>query len=222
MENTSIVFPQRKIKKSYRSVTGHFPSVKNNRSVAFESLLEKSLFLSLEFDNTVQSYIEQPQLQIEEAGKSKTYSADCYVKHTDASNKKDLIVEVKYVSELRREQQKLERKFRAIETAVNQMGMEFTLFTDETFPPLYLDNLDFLYRYKTQSTDNNHNLQIIEHIKEPISAFDLADSLARTKTEYFILANEIWALVSCGRLHADLHQEALTMNSIVWRNYERH
>ena len=40
-----IKFPQRKIKKNYRSVTGHFPSLKNGKSIGFESLLEKILFL---------------------------------------------------------------------------------------------------------------------------------------------------------------------------------
>ena len=222
MENTSLIFPQRKIKKSYRSVTGFFPSVKNNRSVAFESTLEKRLFLSLEFDDTVQSYVEQPQLQILEAGRSKTYSADCYVKHTDASNQKDSIVEVKYVSELRNKQEQLERKFKAVATAVKNMGMEFTFFTDETYSPVYLDNLDFLYRYKTQSINNDNDSLIIENVKEPISAFKLADSLAQTKTEYFVIANAIWELVSSGRLHADLNKEALTMNSIIWRDDERH
>ena len=51
-----ISFPQRQIKKNYRSITGHFPSIKNNRSVAYESKLEKAFFLTLEFDDTVESY----------------------------------------------------------------------------------------------------------------------------------------------------------------------
>jgi len=43
--NIMISFPQRKIKKNYRSVTGHFPSVKNNKSVAYESKLVVSNIL---------------------------------------------------------------------------------------------------------------------------------------------------------------------------------
>jgi hypothetical protein len=57
MSSETLSFPQRKILKNYRSVTGHFPSIKNNRSVAFESLLEKTYFLTLEFDNSVKSYV---------------------------------------------------------------------------------------------------------------------------------------------------------------------
>ena len=48
-----ITFIQRKLQKNYRSITGHFPSVKNNKSIAFESKLESELFLSLEFDDDV-------------------------------------------------------------------------------------------------------------------------------------------------------------------------
>ncbi|ADR35217.1 hypothetical protein Sulku_2558 (plasmid) [Sulfuricurvum kujiense DSM 16994] len=48
MSSETLSFPQRKILKSYRSVTGHFPSIKNNRSVGFESLLEKIYFLTLD------------------------------------------------------------------------------------------------------------------------------------------------------------------------------
>ena len=51
-----IKFPQRKIKKNYRSVTGHFPSLKNGKSIGFESLLEKSYFLSLEFNDDIIFY----------------------------------------------------------------------------------------------------------------------------------------------------------------------
>ncbi len=58
MNNPVLSFSQRKIKKNYRSITGHFPSIKNNTSLGFESKLEKAHFLSLEFNNEVISYHE--------------------------------------------------------------------------------------------------------------------------------------------------------------------
>jgi ABC-2 type transport system ATP-binding protein len=64
MKNPDINFSKRQIKKNYRSITGHFPSIKNNTSIGFESKLEKAHFLSLEFDNEVISYQEQPQVEI--------------------------------------------------------------------------------------------------------------------------------------------------------------
>ena len=56
MYDDAITFGQRQIKKNYRSITGHFPSIKNNTSLGFESKLEKAHFLSLEFNNEVISY----------------------------------------------------------------------------------------------------------------------------------------------------------------------
>lgn len=76
MTRDYITFPQRKIKKNYRSVTGHFPSVKNNKSIGFESLLEKHHFLYLEFDDNVISYYEQPQIKIHFNNRNMTYSLD--------------------------------------------------------------------------------------------------------------------------------------------------
>ena len=78
--STNITFNQRKVGKNYRSLTGHFPSIKNNKSIAFESKLENSFFLTLEFEDSVSSYQEQPQIEISLNGKKKIYSADCYIK----------------------------------------------------------------------------------------------------------------------------------------------
>ena len=82
MQDCIINFSQRKIQKNYRSITGHFPSIKNNTSIGFESKLEKAHFLSLEFDNEVISYQEQPQIEICINGNDKIYSADCYIKRS--------------------------------------------------------------------------------------------------------------------------------------------
>lgn len=49
---TMITFPQHQIKKNYRSVTEHFPSVKNNKSITYASIL------ILEFDKDVVFYQE--------------------------------------------------------------------------------------------------------------------------------------------------------------------
>ena len=84
--NHSVYFSQRNIKKNYRSITGHFPSIKNNTSISFESKLEKAHFLSLEFDNEVISYQEQPQIEICINAKNKIYSADCYIKRAKTLN----------------------------------------------------------------------------------------------------------------------------------------
>lgn len=222
MSSETISFPQRKILKNYRSVTGHFPSIKNNRSVGFESLLEKIYFLTLEFDDTVKAYSEQPQITIEQNGNPKTYSADCYVIYHQSSGKRNTIVEVKYESDLAKDRQQLEAKFKSAEASLHEMNMDFYLFTDATYSEVYIRNLDFLYRYKTFTHSNDNDSRILNTIDKPISAFELANSLAKNKPNYFQLANSIWALVANGHLDTNLYDQEITMNSIVWRNNERY
>ncbi|WP_309500035.1 TnsA endonuclease N-terminal domain-containing protein [Sulfurovum sp.] len=222
MNHQGITFPQRKIKKNYRSITGHFPSIKNNRSLAYESSLEASLFLTLEFDKEVRSYMEQPQIQIQHNGKLKTYSADCHVKYHESSAKKDSIIEVKYTSELEKDKDEFDQKFKSIQNATKEMNMKFILFTEQIFTDIYIKNLDFLYRYKTQKISNRYDSQILSAIKSPISAFDLANSLSKDKKDYFQIANSIWALVANNDLCADLHYEEISMNTFVRKIDECH
>lgn len=222
MSSETLSFPQRKILKNYRSVTGHFPSIKNNRSVGFESLLEKTYFLTLEFDDTVKSYSEQPQITIEQNGKPKIYSADCHVTYHPFTGKKDMIVEVKYESELAKNMENLAEKFDRARTALQTIDINFYLFTDEIYSEIYLRNLDFLYRYKTFIHTSENDSRILNTVNKPVSASEFANALAKNKSDYIQLANSIWALVANGHLDTNLHDQEITMNSIVWRNDERH
>ena len=68
----------RKITKNYRSVTGYFQSRKNNRPIAFESILERNLFLTLEFEKDVEKYYEQPiKIALQIDNKKSIYENEC-------------------------------------------------------------------------------------------------------------------------------------------------
>jgi hypothetical protein len=222
MENSAIKFSQRKIKKNYRSITGHFPSIKNNASISFESKLEKAHFLSLEFDNEVISYQEQPQIEICINGKYKIYSADCYIKRTKNSNKKDSIVEVKYTNEIEKRKDYFEKKFEATTISANKLNLDFEVYTEKIHSEIYLDNLDFLYRYKLQPIENKYEDQILKILnkKNKISAFDLANLISKNPIEYGLISNCIWDLVCKEKLKTNLELSKITMNSLVELSYE--
>lgn len=184
--------------------------------------MEKNHFLTLEFDNVVTSYSEQPQITIEQGGKPKTYSADCYVIYHQSSGKKNTIVEVKYESELAKNKEYFEAKFKSAKASLQKLDMDFFLFTDTTYSEIYIQNLDFLYRYKTFAHSAENDSIILNATNRPISAFELANALAKSKTDYFQFANSIWALVANGHLATNLHDQDISMNSVVWRNDERH
>lgn len=220
--NSPIEFTQRKIKKNYRSVTGHFPSVKNNKSIAFNSKLEKELFLTLEFDGNVISYQEQPQIEIFFNGKTKIYSADCYIHRTQLSKIKDSIVEVKYTTELEKEKEYFDKKFTAIRESTNKLNLDFIIFTEVIFPEIYTSNIDFLYRYRLHPQTLAKYEPIIKTKvqSQAMSAHDLVNSITQSPTEYSFVANTIWSMTAHNILKTDLHKEKLTMNSIVELNHE--
>ena len=222
MENSTIKFSQRKIKKNYRSITGHFPSIKNNTSIGFESKLEKAHFLSLEFDNEVISYQEQPQIEICINGNDKIYSADCYIKRSKNSNKKDSIVEVKYTNEIEKRKDYFEKKFEAAKTSANKLNLDFEIYTEKIHSEIYLDNLDFLYRYKLQPIENKYENQILKMVNKnhKISAFDLANLISKNPIEYALISNCIWDLVCKEKLKTNLELSKITMNSLVELSYE--
>ncbi len=222
MKNTTMHFSQRKIKKNYRSITGHFPSIKNNTSIGFESKLEKAHFLSLEFDNEVISYQEQPQIEICINGNDKIYSADCYIKRSNNSNKKDSIVEVKYTNEIEKRKEYFEKKFEAATISANKLSLEFEIYTEKIHSEIYLDNLDFLYRYKLQPIKNKYEDQILKILnkKNKISAFDLANLVSENPIEYGLISNCIWDLVCREKLKTNLELSKITMNSLVELSYE--
>ncbi|WP_455757060.1 TnsA endonuclease N-terminal domain-containing protein [Sulfurimonas sp.] len=218
MDNTPqepINFIQRKLQKNYRSITGHFPSVKNNKSIAFESKLESELFLSLEFDNDVESYLEQPQITITVDGKEKPYHADCFIKMLDGSNNRNTIVEAKYTTEVNKDKEYYDKKFKAANITANDMNMDFLIYTELSHSKTYIFNLNFLYRYKTQPRENKFDDQI-KHLLStaPIAAIDIAKSISTTPNEYMIASNAIWGLVAHGELLTDLEKE-INMNSII-------
>ena len=222
MNSSDINFLQRKIKKNYRSITGHFPSIKNNTSIGFESKLEKAHFLALEFDNEVISYQEQPQIGIFFNGKNQIYSADCYIKRVKNSSKKDSIVEVKYTNEIEKRKDYFEKKFEAAKVSANKLNFDFEVYTEKNHSEIYLDNLDFLYRYKLYPIENKYENQILEltNKNKKISAFDLANSISQNLTEYGLISNCIWDLVCKEKLKTDLEIAKLSMNSLVELNYE--
>ncbi len=220
MYDDAITFGQRQIKKNYRSVTGHFPSVKNNRSIGFESLLEKKLFLSLEFDNSVEIYREQPRIIIIKNGKPQKYDVDCFIKRYKSSNLKDALIEVKYINEYEKNKDIYEKKFTAAEIRCKEIGVDFKFLTELDFNEIYISNIDFLYRFILHPSEDKYDDIIFDILKDKkISAFELANLIMKSQSEYQRVSNNIWKLVARNILKTDLENEKVTMKSIVFIKY---
>ena len=216
MYDDAITFGQRQIKKNYRSVTGHFPSVKNNRSIGFDSSLEKTLFLYLEFDNTVETYREQPRIMIIKNGKPQKYDVDCFIKRYKSSNLKDALIEVKYINEFEKNKDIYEKKFAAAEIRCKEIGVEFKFLTELNFNEIYISNIDFLYRFILHPSEDKYDDIILDNLKDKkISALELTNLIMKSQSEYQKVSNNIWKLVARNILKADLENEKVTMKSIL-------
>lgn len=135
----------RKIKKSYLSCTGYFASYKNNNQIAFESVMERDLFMILEFDDNVLKYEEQPlRVFYPYNNRTRRYTPDVLITYKDNSQK---LIEVKYASELTNNKDLAEKINILKKYFLNEHSLNFEVFTDEDIDVQYLDNLKFLYKF---------------------------------------------------------------------------
>lgn len=144
----------RKIPIQNSSIAGNFFSFKNNKMMKFESQLEKKCFLTLEFDDDAISYIEQP-LKIER------YIPDILVKR---KNEKDLLIEVKYFSEVEKKTEKLTKKLKIVQQYCDDNNMEFKVFTDKDLKYPYFSNISLIYNYSSINIEKEIEDNIIHLI----------------------------------------------------------
>jgi len=139
--------PVRKIPKSFRSVTGRFPSALNNgRCTGCESRLELEFYLRLEFDRTVRKYEEQPLvIKGEVDGKKISYTPDCLINYLDG--KPDRLVEVKFQSELDEHDENLEARLSLGRSYAKENGLVFDVVTEAQIRDAALDNYRLIYRF---------------------------------------------------------------------------
>lgn len=198
--------PIRHIKKSHRSVTGHFMSRKNKRHIGFESTLEHDFYLTLEFDPSVVTYEEQPfKIQYECDGSNRFYTPDCLVQDKHST----IVYEVKYQNELDQDSE-LRKKYECVKRYFQKNGQIFHFFTDQSVSQIYLQNLKFLYKFaflkKTEQAYNDishayGNLVISTSIQEFLA------SIAPTVADQQTTLPYLWNFLSINPHLIDLKQK---------------
>ena len=156
----------RKIPIQTRSVPGYLYSHKNNRLIQCESRLEKKFFLTLEFEDDIVSYEEQP-LKVDR------YIPDALVKR---ERSKDLLVEVKYSKEVDDPDEKLSEKFETLQSYCLQNNLEFKIFTEKDVTEPYFSNISLIYHYaplKVSKKDIHQIYEVIDSFGELAQLRDL-------------------------------------------------
>lgn len=220
MEINDNKLPKRKPKKTFRSVTGYFPSKKNGRSIFFESILEKRLFLTLEFDKTVTSYLEQPvKIEYKLPNRNTSYHPDCLIHYI---NDKSKIVEVKYSSDLVEKEDEYKIKFDKAREYANSHDMEFGIFTEQDDDNQTVKNMEFLYAFAftEKSEDKEYKITDMLAQNKEISVTDLLSLLSENRYTQAEYLPYIWKMVFKNRIYIDIQLIQINMNSLIRLNDE--
>jgi hypothetical protein len=126
-----------------RNIVGRFPSLKVERMVAFESLIEQDFLYVLDYERDVTTFAEQP-LVIKYCwqGKTRHYTPDFLV----VRGQRHELVECKLHARLHTEEN--QRKFTAARQWCQEIGWTFTTVTDQELRSgPRLENIKLLTRY---------------------------------------------------------------------------
>jgi hypothetical protein len=200
------------VTRSGRHVRGYFPSTKNGRMMAWESLLERDAIILFEFSSAVVSYQEQPSLERYYQGdRSYKYYPD-FLLHL--RNETQINIEVKPSSEMAKRDVAV--RYNDIANFFEQSCRNFMVLTDkEIRQEPRLENLKLLaaHRREIPHQMSLHNLQSSLEEKKCMQIQDAARELGCITAVYRLLA--------AGYLQCDLETPINLKSIISWSGKER-
>lgn len=206
--------PVRRIGTNRRSLTGKI--VTRGRSVAFESALERDFILMMDWDRDVLRISEQPFKvpYTDGRGRKREYTPDFLVRYDTGEWG---LYEVKYRADIRENWRLLKPKFKGALRHAKENGMRFSIMTEIEIRTPYLQNINFLRRYRYLERDPD----IEEHLINTLAMLGETTPEALLKAAYRTTENRmkalssLWKLIGIGRVHADLYMP-FTMKSPIW------
>lgn len=217
----------RKIGYTYGSVSGNF-SFRKEKSIAFESLLEKDLLTLLEYNQTVLDVIEQPVTleYINDNGREASYTPDFLVyfktsnrSRTFSSYDRPLLIEVKPHDVLLKKFNELRPKFKMAMKYAIENGFTFKIYDEKRIRGVYFRNISFVERYKTLQYDSHEEKHILSHLNKlgQTSIDQLLAYLYASKTQQGIAIGQIWNMLANHKIACDMYIP-LTQNTTIWKN----
>jgi TnsA-like endonuclease N terminal/TnsA endonuclease C terminal len=215
--------PVRSIPKNYRSLTGKVIDFRSQSAVAFESALERDLYLLIDFDDAVARFEEQPVTipYRDPAGVSRTYTPDVLVYYhsglADQQDRQPVLYEVKYRDDLRANWGDYKPKFKAARRYARVQGWTFRLITEREIRTPYLKNAKFLREYRHRTLDSGDCCRVLAMLAERCETDPeaLLVALSDDRWERARLLPVLWQLIAVRQAGADL-TVPLTMRSRIW------
>lgn len=212
------ITPTRRITKSYRSITGKKPSKKTGNSHQFESSLERDYITLLEFDDEVDDYVEQPiTIHYLYGGKERIYTPDFLIIYKPTANRRTLLSEIKYKSDLLANGDDYNPKFNAAKKFADKNGYQFKVITEEDIRTEIWQNAVFLNRYAFGKIDENDSTILkttLLALKEstPDRLIEVCGAKEKQRGE---LLYTLWQLVAKKEISCNLNIP-LSMQSKIW------
>lgn len=222
-----ISMKSRKIGYTYGSVSGHF-AFRREKSIAFESTLERDLLILLEFNDMVLDVIEQPVTieYVNNNGRAVTYTPDFLVhfrspvtNNLSGPYAKPMLIEVKPSEILGKKFHDLRPKFKVGMKYAMENGFVFKIYDEKRIRGQDLKNIQFIARYKHLQYDSNEEERILSHLGAVgHTAVDhLLTFLYVTETQRGIALGQIWNLLANKKIACDMSLP-LGQHSVVWLN----
>ena len=219
---------KRKIGYTYSSVSGTYP-FRGEKSICFESTLERDLLIKLEYDLSVVDVIEQPVTieYVNDNGREVTYTPDFLVhyytpNHSSPSfGQKSRLIEVKPNKILKNKWRELKPKFKQGSALARENGWLFHIYDETKIRGSYLDRLMFLERFKRRKYDANEIKRVTEYLSMVghIRVDHLIESLYITSEEKGIGLGLVWHLLSKLVVCCDLSKDP-NLFTYIWLNTE--
>lgn len=190
-----------------------FASVKMNDTIMCEGSLEYDACFHHEYNEDVLSFVSQPEgFYYQLDGKSLPYTPDALIHYKDGMSQY-----LEYKPKRKTLNSDFKVRFTARREAAKKLGIELVLVTEaqiRVFP--YLDNLILLHRYTGIQSQTPVQERILSSIctaqKKPLSQIAVQHNLPVGEAR----AN-VFSLLTRGWLKADLENENLMEDPLVWR-----
>lgn len=222
-----ISMKSRKIGYTYGSVSGHY-AFRREKSIAFESTLERDLLTLLEFNDTVLDVIEQPVTieYVNNNGRTVTYTPDFLVhfrspvtNNLSGPYAKPMLIEVKPSEILGKKFHDLRAKFKVGMKYAMENGFVFKIYDEKRIRGQHLKNIQFIARHKHLQYDPNEEERILSHLR--VVGHTTVDHLLAylyvTETQRGIALGQIWNLMANKKVACDMGLP-LGQQSVVWLN----
>lgn len=197
--------PVRKIPIGRNSITGYHAIGPGERSVGFESTLERDFVSLMLFDPNFVDIEEQPVRidYVDDEGRKRHYTPDYLVQRHNAL---PLLVEIKPHKFLTAE---LESKFNAARSYAASQGWTFEVWTERELRTPRLKNIHFLLPFRHHKPDPGRAARLLRHIEDrgPMSVEALLDACWADENERAFGQDALWRLVASNKLQADLNRE---------------